>query len=552
MNDTDVIVVGAGPTGLMAATLLRCCGVRVRIFDKVAQAAQESRAFGIQAKTMELMLKLGLAEEFLKRGLTATGGQIFTDGAQVAQLDFDNIGREDTPFAMLFLLPQYDTEAILGDDLRSHGVEVERPVEVLGFAQTETGVTVQVRDAAGQESAVTAAYLIGADGAHSMVRKGLGLTFEGEAYPQSFMLADCRIAWPLDYNHFRIFLRGLHLAVFLPLRGRNFGRFIAIKADGAPLSAATAEASGADPLRLEEVQHAVREATGMEVTLSDPVWMTRYRIHHRGVKEYRRGRVFVAGDAAHIHSPAGGQGMNTGLQDAANLAWKLALALRGKGGEALLESYHAERWPVGQRVLQYTDRIFTMMSSQTGWVASVRNALVPLITGTLSKSGRLRAKAFSFISQLGIRYPAGYGLRDVVSEHAPAAWREGLTPGHRAPNGLAGRHLDVFDLTAGYGFHVLAFSRRALGAEEIAALSQGLRELPAPAGFALGTSLVANSLLGRDKRLIRAESSQAFDRYGITHESPEGLFLIRPDGYIAFRSDRLKFEPLAAFLREWA
>ena len=182
-------------------------------------------------------------------------------------------------------------------------------------------------------SLVSATYLIGADGAHSIVRKTLGLTYQGEAYPQGFLLADCKIDWPLDYDHMKLFLRGRHFAVYLPLRGKDMCRVIAIMGEqpaAASPGSREAEATSAEPISLDEVQTAFREACGPDVTLHDAVWTTRYRIHHRGVNKYREGRVFVAGDAAHIHSPAGGQGMNTGLQDAANLAWKLAAVIKGE------------------------------------------------------------------------------------------------------------------------------------------------------------------------------------------------------------------------------
>ena len=164
------------------------------------------------------------------------------------------------------------------------------------------------------------------------------------------------------------------------------------------------------------------------MTLSDPVWTTRYRIHHRAVNKYRERRVFVAGDAAHIHSPAGGQGMNTGLQDAANLAWKLAAVLRGGAADALLDTYHSERWPVGQKVLEFTDRVFSTMTSQSGWIALIRNMLLPLFGAVITRSGTARSRAFHFISQLGIRYEESTFVKDGSHSRAASAWREGPAP----------------------------------------------------------------------------------------------------------------------------
>jgi 2-polyprenyl-6-methoxyphenol hydroxylase-like FAD-dependent oxidoreductase len=200
----------------------------------------------------------------------------------------------------------------------------------------------------------------------------------------------------------KLFLHGRNLAVYLPLKGTDIGRIITVRPVETDATAPV-EAQGASDLPLEEVEAAVRETSRVDVRLSHPVWTTRYRIHHRGVDRYRVGRVFVAGDAAHIHSPAGGQGMNTGLQDAANLAWKLALVVKGHAPDALLDTYHSERWPVGQKILNFTDKLFAGMASQTGWVAAIRNTLIPLFATTLSHSGTARARAFHFLSQLGIQ-----------------------------------------------------------------------------------------------------------------------------------------------------
>jgi 2-polyprenyl-6-methoxyphenol hydroxylase-like FAD-dependent oxidoreductase len=547
---TDVVICGAGPTGLLAAGLLSRCGVRVRIFDKTDRQAHESRAFGVHAKTLELMLNIGLVEEFMDRGLMASGVQFFVDGRRAAELNFADIGRNDTPYAFLLMVPQYDIEAILAGDLERHGVPIEHNVEVTGFTQSADRVTVQARDKTGAVFEVDCAYLIGADGAHSIVRKTLGLSFAGAPYAQAFLLADCQLDWPLDYDHLKLFVRGRSLAAYLPLKGRDICRIIVIEPAGGPLSAATSEGSGSEPLTLPEVQTAFREATGMDITLKNPTWLSRYRIHHRAVNKYGEGRVFLAGDAAHIHSPAGAQGMNTGLQDAANLCWKLAAVLKGHAPTALLNTYNAERWPVGQKILERTDRFFSFVSSQTPWVATLRNTLLPIAIGTMSRARIARARAFHFVSQLGIRYHGNDYLRDDDSATTSRAWREGLKAGRRAPDGAIAHGRDVFNLICGYRFHVLALSRQPLGREEIQRLVDDLAGLPKSLGIELETHIVAHSLIGRDPRIIQAESDQAFEAYGLTRDTPQALFLIRPDGHIAYRRADLDVAGLKNFLRE--
>jgi 2-polyprenyl-6-methoxyphenol hydroxylase-like FAD-dependent oxidoreductase len=545
-HETDVLIVGSGPTGLMAATLLARCGVRVCIVDKTDQQSHESRAFGVQAKSLELFLNIGIADEFLNRGLIAGGAQIYLDGKQVAELNFDDIGRPDTPYSFLLMVPQWDIEAILVDDLKRQGIEVLHGIEVTGFTQNEQGVVASATDKAGASHHYSARYLIGADGAHSIVRKSLGLTYQGDAYPQGFLLADCKLDWALDYDHMKLFLRGRHFAVYLPLRGKDVCRVIAIMGEQPAASPGSreGEATSAEPISLEEVQTALREAYGPDVTLHDAVWTTRYRIHHRGVNKYREGRVFVAGDAAHIHSPAGGQGMNTGLQDAANLAWKLAAVLKGGAPESLLDTYHSERWPVGQKVLEFTDRIFSTMTSQTGWLAGIRNMLLPVFGAVITRSGMVRSRAFHFISQLGIRYHEGEFVKDGSSSGASSEWREGPAAGRRAPNGQIARGCDVFSLIQGYRWHVLALSRKPLSRDEIEKLAAEMAALPRTIGIPLETHIVAHSLVGRYGRIVQAESNQVFQAYGISAANPRGLYLIRPDGHVAFRSLWLDFTGL--------
>jgi 2-polyprenyl-6-methoxyphenol hydroxylase-like FAD-dependent oxidoreductase len=535
----------------MAATLLRRCGVAVRVFDKSDARAHESRAFAMHARSLELLRAIGLGDAFLERGVIASGAQIFVEGACVGEIDVADIGRDDTPYPFVLMVPQWDIEAILADDLRRHGVEVEHGVEVTDFKQSETGVVVRATRADGSRFEVPAAYVVGADGAHSVVRKTLGLRFAGAPYPQGFLLADCRVEWDLDHDRLKIFAAGRDMAVFMPLRGRAVSRIIAIQPYGGHDASAGAseQTAGSAPATLDEVEAALRGVTKTAVALRDPLWVTRYRLHHRGVDRYGAGRAFVAGDAAHIHSPAGGQGMNTGLQDAANLAWKLALVIQHRAPAALLDTYHAERWPIGQKILRRSDRLFAGMSSQRPWMTSLRNVVLPLLAPVLTRLACARAIAFHFVSQLGIRYHAGPFAHDATGAATPRAWRSGIAAGRRAPDAAIRGDLRVFDLIDGYRFHVLALSRRPLDGDRIGRLRAELDALPAAAGLDAGAHLVARSLVGRDARLVQAESPQVFRAYGLSRRVPEALFLIRPDGYVAYRAPDLDVAALARWLR---
>jgi 2-polyprenyl-6-methoxyphenol hydroxylase-like FAD-dependent oxidoreductase len=537
-TDVDVLIVGAGPTGLMAAALLARCGVKLRILDKSETAVHESRAFGVHAKSLELFLNIGLADAIMDKGRLATGVQLFVDGRQAAELNLDDIGNAHTPFPFVLMLPQAEIEAILIKNLHRYGVRVERSMEVLGFEQTPDKVVLQAKDKAGETQHINASYLIGADGAHSITRHILGLNFNGAPYPQGFLLADCKIDWPFDYDHIKIFLHERSMAVFMPLHGRETSRIIVMDTVETNMSAPI-ERQGSSELSLSEVQQAFRAASGLNVTLSDPVWTSRYRVHHRSVDDYRKGRVFVAGDAAHIHSPAGGQGMNTGLQDAANLAWKLALAVKAHASDTLLDTYQTERWPVGQNVLKTTDRLFSNMTVQSAFLVKLRNGLVPYLFALLSKSRFARAKAFHFISQLAIRYEPNSFMSGQPGET--------LSVGARAPDAVIAQHLSVFDLIEDYRFHLLALSRKPLNESAIDAFIYQLKSLP-DIGLPMETHLIAHSLIGRDARLYRAESADVFEAYGVTGPVSEALFLIRPDGYIAYQSSAFNIGALKEFL----
>lgn len=543
--DCDVLVVGAGPTGLMAATLLARRGVRVRIVDAGREASRESRAFAIQARTMELFQQIGLVDGFLDQGIVNPGIDVFVGGRRVGGFDYDRAASPDTPYPFIFLLPQSRTEAILIDDLARHGVTVEQGVTVTGLDQDGAGLTVRADSASGGLTQIRAPYVVGADGAHSAVRKALGLAFEGAKYAPTFLLADCRIDWPagsdLDHDRFRVFLHGASVALFLPLDGTRCSRVMATDHSG------RVEAGGKAAMQLDlpELEQAFSEASGLAVRLSDPVWTTRYRVHHRGVDRYARGRAFLAGDAAHIHSPAGGQGMNTGLQDAANLAWKLAAVILDGASHDLLDTYDAERRPVGQQVVATSDRMFTAVAGQTGWEATMRDWLARPISAAIAHLDAVQHRAFRRLGQLEIAYPAGR----YVEDDAPGLRQASPQVGHRAPNAAVTRDRSVFDLTTGYGFTVLAFSRKAL---ERDARHRIVDELDALRRDGVAVHLVARNAIGRDGRSVAATSPDAFDRYGLRERDGQAIYVIRPDGYVAWRGEGLDVPGCARFLERFA
>src|SRR5262249_52196385 len=339
--DLDVFIVGAGPTGLALAMQLQRFGGRFRIIDKLHDRTRESRALGVQARTLELLQTFGLGEALVARGNTSTRLKLHLEGRALATVSLGNIGAADTRFPFVLFVSQAETEPGLTEYLNAAGIFVEPGSEVVAFEMAD-GVDCVVRRDDGHQERIRTRFLVGCDGAHSAVRKGAGIPFEGGSYPQDFVLGDVEADGLLEPNAINSFVGGGGVAMFFPLGRPTTWRVIAMAA--AP---ARRERSGVDlpltsELSLPELQRMVDAPTEGSVRVRDPAWLTRFHLHHRQVAHYRAGRVFLAGDAAHIHSPVGAQGMNTGIQDARNLGWKLALVVRGAAPDALLDTYEAE------------------------------------------------------------------------------------------------------------------------------------------------------------------------------------------------------------------
>ncbi|MFJ2931872.1 FAD-dependent monooxygenase [Streptomyces sp. NPDC087219] len=378
---TDVLIVGAGPVGLSAAAELRRHGVRCRLVDRLPARLPYAKAVGIQPRTLELWDRMGLIRAVLEAAVPMRGQLTYVNGAVAARIALEL--PPDVPYGFA-ALPQYETERLLEEYVVGLGTSIERGTELVSFVQDPDGVTALLRGASGFTEELRVPYLIGCDGAHSVVRKTLGLSYEGGAFPEAYMLGDvvAESDWDLPRGYA---LRCEHrtadgslddVLVCIPLPGD--GRYrMSMKVPPEPAEpAGPADAArAARPPRTaapsDGVAHGLQDGRGPGLShlqavvdrlapgparLSGLRWSSVFRISHRIVGRYGEGRVFVAGDAAHIHPPTGAQGMNTGIQDAANLAWKLALVVKGEAGPALLGSYDAERRPVGEEVVGRTVR----------------------------------------------------------------------------------------------------------------------------------------------------------------------------------------------------
>jgi 2-polyprenyl-6-methoxyphenol hydroxylase-like FAD-dependent oxidoreductase len=387
---TQVLIVGAGPTGLALAIALARRGVVVRIIDKNSGPGQASRAMAVHARTLEFYRQLGFAEVVVNQGIKIEAIHLREHGEDIVELPLKDIGAGLSPYPFVLAYPQDDHERFLVAQLHAEGVEVEWNTELESFTQDEWGVRAVLLQE-GERHACSSAYLCGCDGARSRVRESLRLDFSGGTYQHLYYVADVQTAGAPNYDlvgH----LAANSFALMLPVRSRGMQRLIGILPDDAPPDA-----------DFETVRPMLEPLFGIHVEQVN--WFSTYRVHHRVAAHFCVGRCFVAGDAAHIHSPAGGQGMNTGIGDAINLAWKLAHVLQGRADPALLDTYEAERIVFARKLVVTTDRAFQLIVSQGTGGQLLRHWLLPHVAPMLTGFAAARRTLFKTVSQVLIHYP---------------------------------------------------------------------------------------------------------------------------------------------------
>ena len=461
-RDTDVLVVGAGPVGLFLANECARRGIRFRLIEARTAQSEHSKALAIFPRTLEVFDMAGLAGPFLDAANRVTAVAVITHGRPLARMRFEP---EESPYSFVAMVPQNVTERLLLEALRRRGGDVEYASTFLS-AETVDGLVHADVDRSGTRASLRAAYVVGCDGAHSAVRHLLHLPFEGGSYPDSFLLADVETNEALPGNELQLCPSELGPLAIFPMSATR-RRIVA-----------TIGAPEGDAPSLELVRRILAERAPRQIEALSLHWSSYFRIHHRHVGSLRSGRFFVAGDAAHIHSPFGGQGMNTGLQDAWNLAWKLDLALRGHAGETLLDSYGAERLPVIRSVIGTTDLMTRAMGTPSRIAQTLRDAIIPMVS-------RLSPFQHAFVerlSELGI----AYGGSPIVEGPGRRYWDESL----RGGAGIRGRFLLMIG-----------------------------EDADAP------TSRAAESLVSRFPDVLERR------------EVPTtGVTLVRPDGYVAYEN----------------
>ena len=393
--DTEVLIVGAGPTGLMLADQLARRGVRPMIIDRHSGPAQQSRAMAVQARTLEIYSAMGIAERAVERGKEGVGANMWANGKLTARVPIGDIGQDLSPFPYVLMLGQDENELILGGKLQELGFSVQWNTELTNLEQHADHVTAQLKGPDGITRTITAAWVAGCDGAHSPVRELNGITFPGAPYEHVFFVADTVATGDMVQDELNVYLlkKGFHL--FFPMRTTNGWRVIGIL---------PANLRDRPDLSFDDVVPHLQQEAGTRLRFQTCHWFSTYRIHHRRAQRFRDHRCFLLGDAAHVHSPMGAQGMNTGLQDAYNLAWKLAMVVKGEADETLLDSYESERIPVAQRLLSTTDRAFRLVVADTWLAAFFRTKIMAKLASIAMRRERVRRVAFRTISQIGIQY----------------------------------------------------------------------------------------------------------------------------------------------------
>ncbi len=406
----DVLVVGGGPVGLVAGAELARRGVRVRVIDKLAQPTDQSRAIAVHARSLDMFDRMGIVDELLSTGIRATAMQLYAGHSKLFRVP---LGDVDSAFPFTLTTAQTETERVLDKHLQARGVTVDRGVELVALNQDTDSVRLTLRREDGSTEQVSASWVIGADGGHSTVRKMVGAKLAGSFVGERFLLGDVDCEHSLDLDCMHTFFSPDGPVVVLPMRDGRM-RFLAQVHDapGTPINMHPT---------LDELQAVIdRRIGGIQVVHSH--WLTSFEIHHARVSAYRWGRVFLAGDAAHIHSPAGGQGMNTGMQDAFNLAWKLAAVVNGDGGDALLDSYEAERLAVAEQVIAFTDRL-TRAGTLSGLPRQIRDTVIRVLSH-VPTAGRLMAENAEEVNINYRKSPIAVGSRPrrakvAAGEHVP-------------------------------------------------------------------------------------------------------------------------------------
>lgn len=509
MSATDVLIAGAGPTGLALACQLIRYGIDFTIIDKNETTTPHSKAIGVQARTLEIYEQIGLAEKLVSLGRVAEGARLFVGGEIKGEMDFAGIGAGLSPYPYVLIVEQGRHEDLLHDYIKTHQREVEWQCQLTGFSQNEASVTAQVKRADGSQGTISAKYLVACDGAKSSVRNSLGLKFEGSTFERMFYVADVEIDWKYGKGGFFGFLMRHNLLIVFTMDGENRYRIVGTF----PEQFAKDEGD----VLYEEIEEQIRRDAEIDFDITKVHWFSTYKVHTRHVDKFSVGRVFLAGDSAHIHSPAGAQGMNTGIQDGYNLAWKLAWVLKGRASSELLVTYNDERLPNAENLTMTTDRFFGLVADPNPFAAFIRLHIFPIAASILSRSKAVRKFVFPRIAQLTISYRESSLSRN----HGEFAVKAGMRMPWVKIDGQS-----IYDDLREPMFHLLVFQD---GATEIPSLTDALPE--------------------RWKDAIDTHRYSLYPHLAEVFGTKSSFFLIvRPDNYIGLISNDFSHDVIRDYL----
>ena len=503
--NTDVLIVGAGPTGLALACQLIRYDVDFVIIDKKETTTPYSKAIGVQARTLELYEQIGLADELITLGAIAEKARMFAGGKVRGEIEFREIGKGMSPYPFVLIVAQERHETLLYEYIKRPGKDVRWQTELESFSQDAAGVTATVKGSNGETRTIKAKYLVGCDGAKSLVRHTLGLGFEGSTFERLFYVADVQIDWEFGHGALQIFLMKSSLLAFFPMSGDGQYRIVGTFPD-------EFEKDEGDIL-YEEIEARIKIDADINLDIKHVNWFSTYKVHTRHVSRFNEGRCFLAGDSAHIHTPAGAQGMNTGIQDGYNFAWKIALVLNGSADKKLMDSFNQERLENAQNLMKTTDQFFNLVASPNPILVFFRLYVFPYVANIAFGINAVKRFVFPVISQIAINYRTSRVSRNVGSFKVKA--------GDRMP------YFEVNNQSVYSQMHEPKFHLLAVGGDGFDTVEEDLEDLLDVCNLALTTEVA--EIFGTDKPFI---------------------LLVRPDNYIGLISNNVSLDAVRKYLSE--
>lgn len=527
MNQLSVLIVGAGPTGLMMACELTRFGVPVRIIDKKATPTQTTNAAGIHTRTLEIFEHLGIVSGFIEEGFKTEYLQIISDKQKLAKIPLNNI---DSHFNYLIMLPQSETEKILNDYLLSLGVKVERNVELVNLEQVNNTVISTLKLPDGTSETVVSDWVIGCDGYRSKVREKAKIKMSGADVDQEFFVADVRIQTSYERDTVTMFLnKGTLLGLFSLPNAEN---------DKYRVVANSNQIQNKDRFSEEDIRAMIHHYTQGECEVKEILWSSPFWIHSMLAEKLQNGSVLIAGDAAHVHSPAGAQGMNTGLQDAFNLAWKLALVIQGHANREILNSYQTERYPIIKSVVFATEKLAILGLTKNSWLFALRNFLFRNVAG---KVKFLQNKVVGRVTQIALKYKNSTLIDKNHKGHS-----QGPQAGERTPDVKLNNNTRLYDYIRNNQHNVLLFTGASPSLDTIAAVKTASQQLEAKWGNIIKVHVVSEQKNDLPNS-IEDTGLVIHQRYAVANPS---MCLLRPDQYIGLFVGEINGGIIDAFLQK--